>query len=977
MNGLHVRRKFLAVIALASLTLAAPACNSANDVAAVDQDDTISIELSQSALTLGIGNTVALQAMVRDGSGRSLSDRQLFWSTSDAAIARVSASGVVTAVSPGQAKIAATHGGRSAVANVVVAPHTVASVVLTPQEAGVLVGARVQLSARTLDRNGNELTGRVVQWSTSNSAIAVVDTTGAVTGIAAGFANVVATSEERTASVGVTVSPVPVATIDLTPALDTIVVAQTTQLTATTLDSTGAPLGTRPIVWSSSNTAVANVSSSGLVVGIAPGVAMIAATSENRTAESRIVVRPRPVSAVIVSPSQPIVVVGQSIALQVQITDENGTLLVDRPVQFQSANGAVAQVSANGTITGVAAGSTSITVTSESKSAQIQVTVTPVSVASVRVQPTPVDLIVGASANLAATAYDAAGNVLSSRPIAWTSGSPSVATVAVDGKVTAVSPGIAVIVATSEGKVGTATVNVRAVAVDTVIVVPAADTLIIGDAIDLAFEARDTFGKPLEGRVAFWTSDNESIAAVSSGGRVVALAVGVVQIHALVDGVIGSSTITAIVEPVLSITVDPTSVALHPTQTRQIVATPRGRNGIALTNRVVRFTTADATIATVSSTGLVTAVKVGTTSITVESEGKQVVVPVAITPVPVSSVSVSLASTTITSGQTTQATATARDSADTAIPGRAVTWATSNPLVATVSSAGVVTGLLPGTAVITATAEGKSGSATITVTIIPVASVTVTLDPASVTVGEKSQATATIKDLLGNTVTGREVTWSSSDATLATVDASGVVTTLGIGAVDIIATSEGKSGSATLTIANAPVASVTVTLTPATVIEGETSQGTATLHDANNNVLDGRVIIWTSSNTAVATVDAGGLVTTIRPGSAIITATSEGTSDSRALRVEAAAVARIEVTPETATVRDSGPMAGRRVQLAARAFDANNRELIGRSFSWSSNRTGIATVSANGLVIGRNEGVATITASSGGRSATATITVVD
>src|SRR6266446_2289602 len=169
-------------------------------------------------------------------------------------------------------------------------------------------------------------------------------------------------------------------------------------------------------------------------------------------------------------------------------------------------------------------------------------------------------------------------------------------------------------------------------------------------------------------------------------------------------------------------------------------------------------------------------------------------------PVPVAAVTVNPASAGLTVSATAQLTATPKDSNGTALSGRAVTWASNNPAVATVSASGSVTGVAAGSATITATSEGKSGSATITVTSVPVASVTVSPASAGVAVGATVHLTATLKDALGNPLSGRVVTWASSAPSVASVSGTGLVTGLAPGTATITATSGGQSGSATVTV---------------------------------------------------------------------------------------------------------------------------------------------------------------------------------
>src|SRR5213593_879837 len=166
---------------------------------------------------------------------------------------------------------------------------------------------------------------------------------------------------------------------------------------------------------------------------------------------------------------------------------------------------------------------------------------------------------------------------------------------------------------------------------------------------------------------------------------------------------------------------------------------------------------------------------------------------------PVATVSVTPASLSLTAGQTGQLTATPRDSAGNALPGRVVTWVSSNTVVATVSGSGLVTAKAGGSVTITATSEGQSGSAAVTVTTVPVATVSVTPASLSLTVGQTGQLTATPRDSAGNPLAGRVVTWVSSNTVVATVNGSGLVTAKAAGSATITATSEGQSGSATVT----------------------------------------------------------------------------------------------------------------------------------------------------------------------------------
>ena len=169
-------------------------------------------------------------------------------------------------------------------------------------------------------------------------------------------------------------------------------------------------------------------------------------------------------------------------------------------------------------------------------------------------------------------------------------------------------------------------------------------------------------------------------------------------------------------------------------------------------------------------------------------------------PTPVASVSVAPAAASVQVSGTVQLTATPKDANGTPLSGRTVTWASSNTSVASVTGSGLVTGAAAGSATITATSEGHNGTASITVANVPVASVSVSPATASLQVNGAVQLVATPKDANGTPLSGRAVSWSSSNTSVATVSSSGVVTGAAAGAATITATSEGQSGSATVTV---------------------------------------------------------------------------------------------------------------------------------------------------------------------------------
>ena len=433
-----------------------------------------------------------------------------------------------------------------------------------------------------------------------------------------------------------------------------------------------------------------------------------------------------------------------------------------------------------------------------------------------------------------------------------------------------------------------------------------------------------------------------------------------------------SEALTSTREAVESITVEPPAPAQWMDETVTLQATVRDATGKVLRDRQVFWATENGAIAAVSPTGVVTGIGAGSVRVAASAEGKSGVATVTVMRRPVASVNVSPATARITVGENTQLQAVPVGQQGEPLPGREVSWSSSDDAVARVSGQGVVTAVAAGTATIRASSEGQVGVSIVTVVPVPVASVEIAPSSASISVGENVQLTATTRDAAGGVLTDRPVTWTSSQVDVAIVSSAGLVVGLKAGTATIEAVSEGKVGSAVVTVRSVSVASVSVSPSSATLREGESITLTATPRDAAGVALSGRAISWSSSRTSVATVSGEGVVKAVGTGTATITATSEGKSGSASITVVPMPVALVVVTPPSATVDE-----GKKITLTATTYDENGQTLTGRAVSWSSSDTRIATVSNSGEVTGRREGTVTITATSEGKSGTATVRVRD
>ncbi len=515
------------------------------------------------------------------------------------------------------------------------------------------------------------------------------------------------------------------------------------------------------------------------------------------------------------------------------------------------------------------------------------VTIALMPVTSVTVNPSAANVLVGGTSQLTATTKDGMGNVLTGRVVTWSSDAPGVATVSATGLVSGVAVGSATISATSEGQSGSAAISVAVVPVASVVVSPAMATLRVGTTAQLSATTKDATGNVLSGRSITWSSDAPGVATVSVSGLVSAVSAGSATITAASEGQSGTSSIAVSVVPVTSVSVSPASASLRVGGSIQLAATTSDSANNLLSGRVVTWSSNAPGIASVSANGLVSAIAAGAATITATSEGKSGTATVSVTVVPVASVTVAPASAAVRVGASVQLSVTTKDSAGNVLIGRTVTWSSNAPGVATVSANGLVTALAAGAATITATSEGKNGLAAITVTVVPVASVTVTPSSATLRVGTNLQLSAVTKDSAGNVLTGRTITWSSNATGVATVSATGLVSAVALGSASITATSEGQSATAIITVTLVPVWSVTVTPASASVNVGSTLQLSAVTKDSAGNVLTGRTVTWSSSTLGVGTVSTSGLVTAVAAGSTTITATSGGKSGTSAIIVTA------------------------------------------------------------------------------------------
>ena len=251
---------------------------------------------------------------------------------------------------------------------------------------------------------------------------------------------------------------------------------------------------------------------------------------------------------------------------------------------------------------------------------------------------------------------------------------------------------------------------------------------------------------------------------------------------------------------------------------------------------------------------------------------------------------------------------------------------------------------------------------------------TVTVTPAAVelnALGATRQLTAEVLDQYGQPMAGVAVSWLSGDASVATVDAQGLVTAAGNGTAMVTATAGSVSGSATATVWQV-VSTVAVSTAADTLVEGDTLRLAAVAADANGHVVAGVAFVWSSGDTLVARVDDAGLVTGVAAGEVAITAAADGVTGRAELVVAAPVPTTVTVTPETSELA----ALGQEVQLTTEVRDQIGRVMTGEPVSWASGDTLVATVDSAGLLTAAGNGTAMVTATAGDASGAAAVRVM-
>ena len=543
--------------------------------------------------------------------------------------------------------------------------------------------------------------------------------------------------------------------------------------------------------------------------------------------------------------------------------------------------------------------------------------------------------------------------------VKWTSSAEKIATVDVNGKVVAIGVGEATITATAtddSGMLATCKVTVTPILTESISLNKKELTIEKTDSVQLV---ATVLPETADDRTVTWTSSDEEIVVVSADGWVKALKAGTATVTATAnDSSKKMATCAVKVTPKLAeeISLNKTELALERTEIAQLTAIVSPET---VDDRTVTWHSADEKVATVNSEGLVTAVGVGKTTITATTnDGTKLSASCTFTVSPKLAESVSLNENKLVLKRTRtyqlQATVLPEVADD-----RGVTWSSDNPMVAKVDDNGLVTALSVGEANITATAaDGSGNSATCNVSVAPnlVESLSLNDTIMSLVQGTSWRLKAIVEPRDADDIS---VTWSSNNADVATVDATGRVSAIGIGEAVITATTNDGSGlSATCYIVVTPKGvrylnlntyEMTMKVNESALLEVEVVPDDAEYSH----------IVWTSSDERVAVVDDNGLVTARGVGQAEITVTAynfdgSGTGAHCDVTVVPTMVESIALNMSDLELKLDDTY---QLEATVSPSDATNK-----SVAWTSSDESVATVDNNGLVTAVGFGDVYITA---------------
>ncbi len=775
--------------------------------------------------------------------------------------------------------------------------------------------------------------------------------------------------------------------IQVTPSAISIAAGLGQQFRATGNYSDG---GTKDLTssstWSSSNPTAATISSTGMVTSKAQGATTITASYSGVSGSTTLTVTAAAISSIAVTPQSPSLPLGTTLQLTATGTFTDGSVQnLTSSVQWSSGNTAIVGVSASGVASGAGLGSATVTAASGSVSGGSTVNVTSPVVQSIVVTPLAPSIAQGTTQQFTATGTFSDGSVQNiTGSVQWTSSNTAVATINVNGApglAMGVSAGNSVITAASGSVSSSATLTVTTATVTSIAVSPASASIPLGTLQQ--FTAMGTFSDGTTQDItdtATWSSSKTSVLTLTVSGLATGRNLGTATVTAASGSVSGTASATVTTADISSLAIQPGDSTIAATTSMQFSAIGTFNNGSTqdLTTQAT-WTSDNHSVATVGSgSGLAKGLSPGTATITATLGSLSASVTLTVTNATLVTVSVAPVGRTIAPGTKLSfgATGTFSDGSSQNIT-RDSTWASDNTAVATVGSVSLVTGVAPGTANISATLDGVTGSAELIVSSATLVSISVT--PASAVLAPASTlgltATGTFSDGSTQAITNA-VSWSSSDANVASVSNAGQVTGQSAGTGTITAQEGSVTGSMAVVVESSALVSLQITPSTASVAAQTSTQfrSIGTFGDGSTQDLT-QSASWTSTPASVATVgDSGGtngLATGLTAGTATITALFAGQVGQATLTVTDATLTSITITPANPSIA----LGTTQRFTATGNFSDGSIQNLTTQVTWISSNVNVATIGASGLATSVATGTTTITASMDGVNGTTGLTV--
>jgi uncharacterized protein YjdB len=635
------------------------------------------------------------------------------------------------------------------------------------------------------------------------------------------------------------------------------------------------------------------VNTAGLATGVAPGTAMITANSGSINTHTNLTASPALVSIAVTPAAQSVLVNATQQFTATGTYSDSSHADISSTVTWSSSDTTLATINAAGLATGVAAGNVTVQAAQGSIHGSTTLTVNPILV-SLTVTAPDLTIDINTTVQFTATGNLSDGSAQDyTQLVSWSAPGP-VASIDNTGLATGLSIGTATVTANVGSINGSASLQVTAPTLLSILVTPDSTSVPLG--ISQSFIATGVFsnGDSQDLAAAVWASSDSTKVPIDSSGSAQTLGVATVTISATYGSITGSTSFTVLPAALVSIALNPSnsSIALGTT----VPLTPVGTftDGSTQTLSPVLWNSDDPTVAfvAVNGTGLVSGNAVGSANISATSGSITGSTSVTVTPAVISSIAVTPGSVTIPAGTTQQFTAMATftDSSIQDISSLA-TWSSSSGSVATVSSSGLAAAVSVGSSTMTATMGSISGTGALTVG--PAVLQSITLSPQNATMGKGTTlqftATGNYSDSSTQDLTSL-VTWTSSDSNTVSINSAGLATGRQFGSITIGAALGSVNASTGLTVNKNPLVSIVVTPVNPSISVGQTQQFTATgtYSDASTQDLT-KTAHWSSSSAGVATINngvsGGGLATGQGIGTATITATFQGVGGSTTLTV--------------------------------------------------------------------------------------------